>query len=75
VLDKVKKLQKFKLLFVEDEESLIDIISETLNKLEFNFLIAHNGEEGLKFLEQHDDIDVIITDLNMPVMTGIEMIK
>jgi CheY-like chemotaxis protein len=75
VVEKVQELQKVKLLFVEDEIALIDIISETLNKLDLNFLIAHNGAQGLELLDEHDDIDVVITDLNMPVMTGIEMIE
>ncbi len=75
MLKKVQELQKLKLLFVEDEKDLIQIISETLSKLELNYLIGHNGQEGLDLLAQHNDVDIIITDLNMPIMNGVEMIE
>ncbi len=72
---KIKKVKKFKLLFVEDEEDLMEIITDTLNKLEANFLSARNGEEALAVIEKNSDIDLIITDLNMPVMNGFTMAK
>ena len=73
--EKIKKLKKLKLLFVEDEEDLIEIISDTLLKLNANFITANNGKEALALIEEHNDIDVIVTDINMPVMNGIIMIK
>ncbi len=72
---KIEKLKKLKLLFVEDEEDLIEIISETLIKLDANFLTAKNGKEALALIEENNDIDVIVTDINMPVMNGLLMIK
>ncbi|MGB6328364.1 MAG: response regulator [Halarcobacter sp.] len=73
--EKIKKLKSLKLLFVEDEEDLMEIITDTLNKLEANFLSARNGEEALAVIEKNSDIDLIITDLNMPVMNGFTMAK
>lgn len=73
--DKINKLRELKLLFVEDEEDLINIITDTLNKLQANFVTARNGQEGLDVLAQHDDIDAVITDINMPIMNGLEMIE
>ena len=73
--EKIKKLKSLKLLFVEDEEDLMEIITDTLNKLEANFLSARNGEEALAVIEKNSDIDLIITDLNMPVMNGFSMAK
>ncbi len=73
--DKIAKLRDLKLLFVEDEEDLISIISDTLNKLGANFLIARNGKEGLSIFEANQDIDLVITDINMPIMNGLDMIK
>ena len=73
--DKIQKLKALKLLFVEDEEDLITIIEDTLRKLQSNFLTARNGEEALKVLENHPDIDAIITDISMPLMNGLEMIE
>ena len=73
--EKIKKLKELKLLFIEDEEDLIDIITDTLMKLDSNFLTAKNGEEALSLIEKNSDIDVIITDINMPIMNGITMIE
>lgn len=73
--DKIAKLRNLKLLFVEDEEDLISIISDTLNKLGANFLIAKNGKEGLAVFEANQDIDLVITDINMPIMNGLDMIS
>lgn len=73
--EKIEKLKKLKLLFVEDEDDLIKIISDTLKKLDANFLTAPNGEEALKIIEENKDISIIITDINMPVMNGLDMIK
>lgn len=75
IQDKIKKLKDLKLLFVEDEEDLVNIITDTLIKLEVNFLTASNGEEALKILDENSDISVIVTDINMPIMNGIDMIK
>lgn len=72
---KIHKLRKFKLLFVEDEENLIIIIADILKKLQSNFLTARNGKEALEVLEEHPDIDAVITDINMPIMNGIELIE
>ena len=73
--EKIEKLRSLKLLFVEDEEDLLDIISGALVKLKANFLTANNGVEALKQLEENSDIDAVITDINMPYMNGLEMIQ
>lgn len=73
--DKIKRLRELKLLFVEDEKDLLLIISDALSKLEADFLIANNGIEALEIIEKNSDIDVVITDINMPLMSGLEMIE
>lgn len=73
--EKIQKLRELKLLFVEDEEDLITIIEDTLKKLQSNFLTARNGEEALNVLAKHPDINAVITDINMPLMNGIELIE
>ncbi len=73
--EKIVELRKLKLLFVEDEDDLIDIITDTLTKLQANFLTAQNGQDALKIIEENSDIDAVITDINMPIMNGLEMIK
>ena len=73
--EKIAKLKEIKILFVEDEVDLITIISETLAKLGANFVTANNGEEGLQALKDNPDIQLVVTDINMPILNGIDMIK
>jgi YesN/AraC family two-component response regulator len=73
--EKIAKLKTIKILFVEDETDLITIISDTLSKLGADFITANNGVEGLEKLKDNPDIKLVVTDINMPVMNGIEMIK
>jgi YesN/AraC family two-component response regulator len=73
--DKIAKLKKVKILFVEDEEDLTVIISETLMKLQANFVTASNGKEALDILKNNSDIDLVVTDINMPIMNGLEFIS
>lgn len=62
------------LLIVEDSRSLQALSHDLLSKVFDDIDIAGNGEEGLA-LYQEKWHDIIITDINMPVMDGIEMLK
>ena len=72
---KIAKLKSIKILFVEDEEDLCNIISDTLTKLQANFETANNGKVALEKFKESNDFDLIVTDINMPVMNGLELIK
>ncbi len=63
-----------KILIVDDSESIREIVSFTLENAGYTVLTANDGQDALKFLNG-DKIDLIITDLHMPVMDGIELIK
>lgn len=65
-----------KLLLVEDDANLCYIVQSGLEELigGYKVLTASNGEEGLKiWKEQHPDI--IISDIEMPVMDGLQMVE
>jgi two-component system chemotaxis response regulator CheY len=61
-------------LIVDDSTSLRQMVAYTLSQAGFSVLEAGNGEEGLKVLDGKR-VDLIITDLNMPVMDGITFIR
>ncbi|MEA3498230.1 MAG: response regulator [Campylobacterota bacterium] len=73
--EKIAKLQSAKILFVEDEADLVTIISDTLSKLKANFETAENGQIALDKFKESGDFDLIVTDINMPVMDGLELIR
>jgi two-component system chemotaxis response regulator CheY len=60
-------------LIVDDFENTRWVIQFTLRKLDCEILQAKNGAEALNFFDGRT-IDLLITDLNMPVMNGIELV-
>jgi two-component system, chemotaxis family, chemotaxis protein CheY len=67
----------YNILIVDDSKTIRSILVKTLRltNLEINQIFeAANGKEGLECL-QGNWIDLVLTDLNMPVMTGIELVN
>jgi two-component system chemotaxis response regulator CheY len=62
------------ILIVDDSESIREVVSFTLENEGYDVLVGVDGKDALKFLDGKD-IDLIITDLHMPEMDGIELIK
>lgn len=72
----IDRLKNVNVLYAEDEKELRDITSEFLKSFTKTQYVASNGEEGFNlFLEHQDSIDLIITDINMPILSGMDMIK
>ena len=61
-------------LVVDDSTTLREMVSYTLREAGFETLTAGDGQEALDVLHGQS-VDLIITDLNMPVMDGIAFIK
>lgn len=76
-LNKVIEFTKdLNILFVEDDKSArtstILLLEEFFKKID----VATNGEEGLNYFKNNiEDIDMIITDINMPKLSGLDMIE
>lgn len=62
------------ILIVDDSESIREVVSFTLENEGYKVLIGVDGQDALKHLDGRP-IDLIITDLHMPNMDGIELIK
>ncbi|EES89107.1 response regulator [Helicobacter canadensis] len=67
-------MKKIKVLYVEDEEDILKFASIVLEDYVDKLFIAHNGKEALEILKQ-EDIDLIITDILMPKLNGIDLIR
>ena len=63
-----------RILVVDDEVHILRITSMWLRRHGYELFEASNGAEALALLDRHD-IDLVITDMNMPVMTGLELVK
>jgi two-component system, cell cycle sensor histidine kinase and response regulator CckA len=64
------------ILLVEDEDSVRQLVRETLSARGYQVVEAGNGEDGLAAAARHNGpIDLIITDVVMPGMDGREMVK
>lgn len=62
------------ILIVDDSESIREVVSFTLENEGYNVKIGIDGQDALKFLDG-SPIDLVITDLHMPNMDGIALIK
>ena len=65
------KINKFKILIVDDEPDIIEILRFNLENQGYKVFSAENGKEALKLADQHLP-NLIILDLMMPIMDGIE---
>ena len=63
-----------KILFVDDEQNILDALRRQLRK-RFTFDTALGAEEGLKLLKQKGPYAVVVSDLRMPKMDGIEFLR
>jgi PAS domain S-box-containing protein len=67
--------QKLKILVAEDDSISLKFISKILKIFGENLLIARNGFEAVNLCKNNPDIDIILMDIQMPVMNGYEAIK
>jgi len=65
-----------KLLVVDDSSTMRRIIKNTLQRLGFNDVLeAEHGVEAWQIMERTPDINVLITDWNMPEMNGLDLVR
>ncbi|GLI33290.1 response regulator [Desulforhabdus amnigena] len=62
-------------LLVDDEVPFVETMTKRLSKRNLTVLNAFSGPEGLDVLEKHSNVDVVILDVKMPGMDGIETLR
>ncbi len=67
-------LKSFTLLYVEDDKATVEVMEEVLKSKVKEFFVAYDGEEGIQSYKKNMP-DIILTDINMPRLNGIEMAK
>ncbi|MFK2823079.1 EAL domain-containing response regulator [Arcobacter sp. YIC-80] len=76
MVNNISILKNITILYAEDEKDLRDVTHQILKGFTKKQYLAQDGQEGLElFKKNQDEIDLIITDVNMPNMNGLEMVK
>jgi len=66
---------KLPILLIVDDEPALRLLLTQFFQNQFRIITLDGGHACLKYLEEKDEPDVMITDLNMPDMAGIDLIK
>lgn len=68
-----------KILVVDDEADLEMLVKQKFRRKirenTYEFIFARNGEEALQKVHEHPDLDIILSDINMPVMDGLTLLS
>jgi DNA-binding NtrC family response regulator len=62
-------------MLVDDEVPFVEALTKRLKKRNLNILTAFSGREALQTLDKHRNIDVVILDVKMPDLDGIETLR
>jgi len=65
-MEEAKLPYEFAVLVVDDNEDMLSLIRQFLEKHDIKIYTAHNAEKALRLTAQHDHIKIVITDLFMP---------
>lgn len=65
---------RFTMLMVDDSVDMCRFVRDYFRG-EYNVVTAHNGEEAMKCLDEIDNIDLVVSDVTMPKMDGMELCK
>ncbi len=75
LIKRLSKNRDIKVMAVDDSLVLRNEVKRLLQSQMFKVLIAAHGEEALNYLDNNNDIKLVLTDFNMPVIDGIELTK
>lgn len=64
-----------KLLLVDDEKAFLDTITKRMEKRQVDVTAAYSGQEALAVLEEKKKMEVVVLDVKMPGMDGMETLK
>lgn len=67
-------VENHKILIVDDEPDILSILDALLSKKGFTIKTINNGDKALTYLKR-DDFDVVLTDIRMPGLNGIELLS
>jgi putative two-component system response regulator len=66
--------RNIKVLVIDDDQRILDLIRNVLKKYEFDLFTASNGDQGVELFKKENP-SIVLSDINMPDMSGIEILK
>ena len=70
-----KSNERIRILVVDDEESLRHMLSLLLERAGYSVVLAKDGEDGLRVLEQHPGVRIALCDIRMPNLDGLGFLE
>jgi DNA-binding NtrC family response regulator len=67
-------MEQINVLVVDDEQDVLQTLESMLNELNFNTIIANNGDKAMDIIE-NNKIDVVLSDIYMPETDGFELLN
>jgi len=71
---RTRKEEKFTLLMVDDSPDMCRFVHDYF-RADYQVLTAYNGEQALEVLEKNEDVDLVVSDVTMPKMDGMELCR
>ena len=63
------------ILLVDDDKDLSRSLANLFDPEKFNFSFLNDGTEVCQFVDEHEDIDLVMLDVNLPTLSGLEVLK
>jgi DNA-binding NtrC family response regulator len=67
-------LTRLKVLLVEDDQAMAQMCAKLIRRRGHLAVIAHTSQEAVRIVSTFDDIDVVVSDIQMPEMSGIQLL-
>jgi two-component system cell cycle response regulator len=67
--------ERVRILAVDDDRSYCNYLQLVLSRAGFDVSVAHNGPEAIERIRREQDVDLLLVDLSMPQMDGIETVR
>jgi DNA-binding NtrC family response regulator len=72
---KMRKKESATVLIVDDDQILLNIVAEQISLFGYKPILASNAEEALQIAPKQTQIDLLLTDIMMPNMNGVDLAK
>jgi DNA-binding NtrC family response regulator len=68
-------MNTYKILIVDDELLIRDLLYDYFLSKEYTIMTANSAEEAMEIVEQHDDFDIVLTDIKMGGTDGLQLVE